>query len=208
MSPTRPQAQSVVRHARPAAMLLALAVAACGSLGPTQYFLLNASTPSRPGAATNAATPRRVLAVDPVVLPEYLNRPEIVARTVANSLAVSDNEKWGERLQSGVDRVLALDLGALLAGEGIVVASGPQQRDIDYELHVLIDAFERDPAGNAVLAARWTIRDGRRNTTLARGQATYSEPIEGQGYAGQVAGMNRTLGRLTPDLAAAIRSVR
>jgi uncharacterized lipoprotein YmbA len=189
-------------------MLLVLAVAACSLVAPPKYFLLNASAPSRPMAATAAATPRRTLAIDPVALPDYLNRLEIVTRTAGNSLTVSDSEKWGERLQSGIDRVLVLDLGALLAGDGIVVASGAQTRDIDYELAVFIDAFEREPGGNAVLAARWTIRDGRRSTALTRGQAVYSEPTEGPDFAAQVAGMNRALGRLTADLAAAIRAVR
>jgi hypothetical protein len=72
----------------------------------------------------------------------------------------------------------------------------------------LIDAFERDPAGNAVLAARWTIRDGRRSAVLGRGQAVYSEATEGPEAAAQVAGLNRALDRLATDLASAIRAAR
>src|SRR5262249_36918180 len=84
---------------RPSAPVLLLALAAGRITPPPKYYLLHASAPSRPAAAT-AAVPRRTLAINPVALPEYLNRIEIVSRSEGNSLTVSDNDKWGERLQS------------------------------------------------------------------------------------------------------------
>lgn len=187
-----------------ATLLLLLALPACSFAPPPRYYLLNPvalEAPARPPAGR-----ARILAIDPVVLPEYLDRPEIVARTAGQELAVSDASRWGERLQAGLDRILALDLSAQLSRDGIVVASGSQTPDIDYELAVVVDAFEKDPQGNAMLAARWTVLDGRRRTVLARSQGIYTEPVAGPGDDAQVIALNRTLDRLSTDLAASIRS--
>jgi uncharacterized lipoprotein YmbA len=194
-----------------AALLGPLASPSCTQPLPQLYVLTPVATPS---AATSAASPGvRTLAILPVLVPDYLDRREIVSRTADHRLQVSDSERWGEGLPSGLTRVLIVDLGKLLGKDGFVVTSGGDQPKVDADILLTFDAFERDPNGNAVLAARWMIRDERRSAGASRHfQAVYSEPIQAtasasNNAAAEVAALNRNLDRLAFAVAETVRSV-
>jgi uncharacterized lipoprotein YmbA len=202
----------MMRRLRAAGTLLValFAVAAC-TAPPARYYLLN-PVGANPDAPIHTATKPRTVTILPVAIPDYLDRPEIVARTADNGLAISDGERWGERLPAGLGRILAVDLGTLLAKDNFIVITGERQPVVDYELFLVIDSFERDPQGEAVLAARWTVRDSRRDTVATRSQAIYRQPITAAGSqntnaAAEVAALNRNLDRLSADLAASLRQL-
>jgi uncharacterized lipoprotein YmbA len=187
-----------------------LAGAAC-TAPPARYYLLN-PVGANPDAPIHATAKPRTVTILPVAIPDYLDRPEIVARTADNGLAISNGERWGERLPAGLGRVLAVNLGTLLAKDNFIVITGERQPVVDYELFLVIDSFERDPQGQAVLTARWTIRDARRDTAATRSQAIYREPVAAAGNqntdaAAEVAALNRNLDRLTADLATSLQQL-
>jgi uncharacterized lipoprotein YmbA len=188
-----------------------LALAGCSMLPPPQLYVLNPI-----GGPDTAASARganvRTLAILPVTIPDYLDRREIVSRTADHRLQVSDGERWGEGLPAGLARVLTVDLGKLLAKDGFVVTSGGHQPKVDAEVGLTIDAFERGPDGNAVLAARWTIFDERRDGAPRHFQTVYTEPVQTTASgnvrgSADVAALNRNLDRLAADIAASVRQV-
>lgn len=190
-------------------------VTALAALGPTsctrpppRLYVLNpiqasgSDIPARSGGT-------RTLAILPVSVPDYLDRRGIVSRMADHRLVVSDSDRWGEGLSGGLARVLTMDLGTLLAKDGFVVTSGAHQAKVDAELALTIDAFERAPDGNAMLAARWMILDEDRSGAASHFQAVYNEPIRSAGSprdaaAAEVAALNRDLDRLATDIAASI----
>ena len=196
---------------RVATALTMLAVVACTSPPARLYVLNPIATPTLPAARS---TRIRTLAILPVAVPNYLDRPEIVvARTADHGLTVSDGERWGEGLPAGLARVLTIDLGTLLAGDGFVVTSGSRQPKVDAELAVTIDAFEQAPDGNAVLAARWMVLDDRRSGSASHFQATYAEFVSAAapeaGVAAEaVAALNHNVDRLATDIARSVRQLR
>lgn len=184
-------------------------LAAC-TRPPPQLYVLNAITAPDP-AAPSRSRDMRTLAILPVSVPDYLDRREIVSRTADHRLEVSDSDRWGEGLPDGLARVLTVDLGQLLAQDGFVVTGGQHQPKVDAELSLTVDAFEVDPDGNAVLAARWMILDERRAGTAAHFQAVYSEPVRAASGSSrgpaEVAALNRDLDRLAVDIARAVRQL-
>ncbi|MBN9508637.1 MAG: membrane integrity-associated transporter subunit PqiC [Alphaproteobacteria bacterium] len=187
-----------------------LALVGC-TLPPPQLYVLN------PIAGPDTALPARsvgvrTLAILPVTIPDYLDRREIVARTADHKLLVSDGERWGEGLSAGLGRVLTVDLGKLLAKDGFVVTSGSSPPKVDAEVALTVDAFERGPDSNTVLAARWTIFDERRDGAARHFQAVYTAPVQTSASSGvhasaEVAALNRNLDRLAADMAASVRQV-
>src|SRR4029453_549757 len=77
-----------------------------GSTPPTQFYLL----PPRPSGDTAppaSAGPRDLtLAVGPVTVPPYLDRPQIVTRTSRAKLALADFDQWAGPLADTIARVL------------------------------------------------------------------------------------------------------
>lgn len=188
------------------AILVLLAPSAC-TRPPAQLYVLNPIT--TPEGSTRPAAGVRTLAILPVNVPDYLDRREIVSRTTDHRLQLSDSDRWGESLQNGLARVLTIDLGGLLAPDGFVVTSGGHQPKIDAELSLTVDAFEIDPDGNALLAARWILLDERRSEGGRHFQAVYSEPVAsssgGTRTAAEVAALNRDVDRLAADIAKSAR---
>ena len=94
------------RYGWPATLVL---VAAC--LGPrsdpSAFYLLNATV-----APVQAPALPVVLGVGPVTLPGYLDRPQLVVRVSENEIALAESDRWAERLDDNVVRILQADLGA------------------------------------------------------------------------------------------------
>src|SRR5688572_23267867 len=99
-------------------VLLVLVLSGCSVLKPvtdeTRYYVLNdlpAKTPQLLGAPS--------IGLEPVQLPEYLNRSELVARLGSNELKIYDSDRWGEPIKEGIERTLRRDLAVLLGAERV-----------------------------------------------------------------------------------------
>lgn len=185
-------------------VLATLLVGACASAPPPTLYVLTAMAPApAPGPLRSDA--RRVVALGPVTVPDYLDRADMVRRVSDDRLDVSDSERWGETLRSGLQRVLAADLANRL-GSGYWVSSGGRANQPEFEIPVDIESFERDGAGHAVLTASWEIRPPGGERPL-RQRKTYTRSPAGDTGA-QVRALSANLDDLAADLAAALGTVR
>lgn len=188
--------------------LLALG-AALGTLGgcatspPTRLHLL-AVEPDGPLAGTRRSPPL-ALGVGPLEVVDYLERPEIVTRRGRTSLVLAELDRWGERFEVMLGRVLRESLARLLATDAVVELPTDREVALDYRLAVQILRFEADDAGEVTLEARWQLlpRSGERPLRLER--TVQREPIPGdRAMEGIVAAMSRALGGLARTLAEAV----
>jgi uncharacterized protein len=192
-------------------LALLCALAGCSVLpsprAPTHDFIVldpvDAAAPAA-RAATTAA-----VAIDRVRMPGYLERPEVVTRVSDHQIAFSPRERWGETLAEAVPRVLAIDLAAALAGDGIVVVDrgdGTAQRLVD----VVILRFERTSAGRAELHARWTVRVAAGDTIgggeLRTGEVMPPAPAGAVAGAASAESLSRLLGQLGARIADDVRT--
>src|SRR5688572_25555503 len=82
----------------------------------SDFFLLTAME-AAPGARATAPGPSLLLG--PVVLPEYLDRRELVTRLASNQLLVKDLELWAEPLRDSMPRTLEQNLATLLGSSRV-----------------------------------------------------------------------------------------
>lgn len=185
----------------PAAMAatLLLMQAGCMTTTPMQFYTLNA-TAAAPAVADNAL----VLAVGPIDLPEYLQRPQIVTRLDSNRLKVDEFHRWGGALEEEISRVLSRDLGALLGTQRVYSYPSRVVPDTQLRVAVNIRSFDGDLGGEAVLDAAWSLFDDRDNRLLDTRQAVYRMPVEGADYAAYAAALSDGLAQLSRDIAAVI----
>jgi len=171
---------------------------------PTLHVLspVAAEGAAAPGSPTAARGP--AVGIELANIPEYLDRPEIVSRTSANTLQVSQGSRWGERLQVNVTRVVAQNLRSLLPSDQVFVLPLRRTEPLDYTVALDISSFERNADGVVVLNAYWTVLDGKTEAERAGARVNYSEPA-GEDAESIVAAMNRTLNALSRDIAAGIK---
>jgi uncharacterized protein len=188
-------------------LLLIPLVAGCAETRPPPNLHVLSALPrdADSGPGSTAASRGPVVGVEQANVPEYLDRPEIVVRTSANTLELTQGDRWGQRLQGDVTRVIAENLRGLLPSDNVFVLPLRRREPVAMTVAVDITSFERDASGNAVLNAYWTVLDGQTEAERAGARARYTEPVEGEGVEATVAAMNRTLAALSRDIAAGIK---
>jgi uncharacterized lipoprotein YmbA len=187
---------------RLAAIMGACAVAAlvvgCGSTPASRFYTLNGTaTPSPP-----AAKPVSVV-VGPVTIPATVDRPQMVVSTGANQVELDEFNRWASPLQNDISRVVAENLGALLGVPRVTQTLGV---DSDFRVAIEVQRFESTPGDSAMFDAAWVVRrlkDGRSEA----GRTTVREPAPQKGYDALVAAHSRAVGRLSTDIANAVRAL-
>ena len=140
------------------------------------------------------------VAVGPVTIPGYLDRPQIVTRDRDEALEIWPYHRWAERLDLGIAEALAEDLGGRIPGDRIAVFPwpAPTARPIDYHVVVAVVRFEGTPGRSVTLDARWSLR-GKGHQEIVFKRFTRSEPV-GDGISDVVAGMTRTISALGDEV--------
>jgi uncharacterized lipoprotein YmbA len=177
-------------------------VAGCLTLGPrpqeTRYYVLEAEASAR--EPTRPALP--ALAVGPVRLPAYLDRPEIVTRSGPVRLGVASADRWAAPLDDLFTSVLAEELRAAVPAREVFAQPWPAGPRPEWSVSVDVVRFDGEPDGTAVLEARWTVRRG---DTLANEGVTIARERGGAPQiADTVAALSRTIGALARDIAEAV----
>ncbi len=173
--------------------------AGCAS-SPSHFYTLS------PVATPGAAKASYSVAVGPVSVPPAVDRPQIVVNAGPNQVAIDEFNRWASPLPNDIARVVAQNLGALLGTPLVTVF--PQSASVGASYRVGIDVlrFESAPGQAATLDAVWTVRATKSGQTRS-GRTTVSEPVSDRSYAALAAAHSRALGRLSEEVAGAIRAL-
>ena len=190
--------------------LIVVILAGCVSSPSSKFYKLNPLQNST--SITRDASPEQnlIIAIGPVRIPDYLDRPQIVTRAGKNELKLSEFHRWAGSLESDVTRVLVEDISGLLSADRFSVVYWPlyaeSQSPPSYRVEVLVDRFEGTLGDSVLLKAQWEVFSHDRSLLLKR-ESLVREQIHGSSYDALVATMSSTLERLSQDIASGIRSV-
>ncbi len=186
------------------ACALSLALAGClGSSRPSRFYTLDPlQVRDGPASPRTDAT----LAIGPVEIPDYVDRPQIVTRTGANELVVAEFDRWGSSLDNQVTGSLVATLRDRLASQQIAVApwrSAILSGAATYRVAVSVSRFDGSPGQSVVLQARWELisQSSGKEESLGLREATVTEKIDGTSYDALVAAMQRALVRFGQQMA-------
>jgi uncharacterized lipoprotein YmbA len=187
-------------------LLSCLSVIGCARSPQRHFFTLAGPTAQTSQRVSPGPDVYRVL-VGPVSVPARVDRQQIVTRTSANELEISESNRWGESLVSEIASALATDLAAGL-GEGALVGLNGQETTVgeaDFRIAVDILRFESVLGGTASIEATWVVKPKASDKPL-RGRSVVSEPCREPSYEALVAAHSRALGRISHDIAATLRA--
>jgi uncharacterized lipoprotein YmbA len=183
----------------------ALLLASCAGTPETHFYVLS-SVPAAPAASAAGGTAaRRVIAIGPVTLPDYLDQPGIVTRGGPNRIYVASFHQWAGSLPAMTTQALIQDVAARLPGDQVVAFDSGSSRRPDLRVAVAIGQFDVDEAGHAVVAAHFEIDAAAASSagrsahdTLTRAQAA------GTSYEDRAAALSQALAQLSDQIAQAI----
>ena len=198
----------MMRRLRPLCMLLTAATLGSGCFGskPTRFYMLS-SAGDRPATAVESTGVSRVIAVGPVSIPDYVDRPQIVMRESANQVRLAGFDNWAGSLSDMVARVLLEDLTSQLPGDHIVAFPQGGAAVFDYRVAVQISRFDVNTAGEAVVAASWRVWDqAGTKTRLSTSATTHAESV-GSTYQDRVAALSQAVADLGAEIARSLQGL-
>jgi uncharacterized protein len=191
-----------------AMMICWLVLAGClgGPSAPTNFYMLSPLSPSQAGTAAATAEGRIRISLATVVVPEYLNRNEIVVNLDNTVYQLAEFNQWAEPLNDNMTRVLAENLTNLLQDDSITVYLSSDSSIIaDYRLEVDVLRLDGNLGSQAALVVQWALLEAEEDELILMRRSEYQEPAADNTYKGLVLAKSRTIETLSRDIAAAIK---
>ena len=185
---------------------------ACVSLKRTpeaRFFVLRSL--ADPPAAAPATAPADLVGVLPVLVPDYLDRPQVVTWAAPGELRIDEFLRWAEPLDAGVSRTLAENLDALLPEHRLVRWPWPASTPLRCRIRVGLQQFGPQTSGDLRLNGTFVLLPprgarplGGRRVDLRRGPAAGT--TSGDASLG-VEAMSELLLDLAREIATAIKGL-
>lgn len=190
-----------------AALFGLLVLSACAESKPSNFYVLNSLSPTEVSRESISVGSGVAVGLDPVNMPEYLDRPEIVSRGSGNELELGEFDRWAEPLDRNIERVVAQNLSVLLDTDRVFVLPARRRLDLRYRVEIDILRFNLVKQGETLLEVRWAVLDGAAERELLIAKSTYASPVAVQNYDAVVSSMNENLAELSREIATAISSL-
>ena len=193
-----------------AALAVCLCLTGCSFLKPahetTQRFVLTPLPATGSGAVASGAL---AVGVGQVKIPGYLFDTSLAVRNGTNEIKYLPTTLWAERLDTGVQRILAANLATLLPTDQIRFSTW-RREDVAAEVYLNIQQFDVDASGRGVLVAWWRILSPGGDKTLKAGESRFSQqgPVPADNPSGAVATLSDLLGELSRQLAQTLKETR
>jgi uncharacterized lipoprotein YmbA len=177
--------------------LCALALASACASGPEHFYALSAGP--QPAAESGGRAPSVV--VETAVLPDLIDRPQLVVRGPGSTVSILEQQRWAEPLRTGIPRVVAENLTKLL-GTTQISTRDDVIRSPDCRVMIDVRRLDAQTEAEVVLEALWTVgcgEAGRRS-----GQSVAHEKLLSRDIDAVVTAHGRVLDSMSRDIAHAL----
>ncbi len=173
----------------------------------TRYFVLTPLPAAETAAPSSGALATTAVGVGFVKLPGYLLNSSVALRKGTNEVNYLESVLWAERLDTGLQRVLAANLATLLPTDRIRFSAW-RPEDVNVEVYLAIEQFDVDTKGRGILVAWWRILSPGGEKTLKAGQfrAARQGPSPDSDPQGATATMSELAADLSREIAQGIKS--
>src|SRR5262249_20229483 len=174
----------------------------CGPSATARFYTLSSTT----AAADGGPAASYAVAVGPVTIPGYADRPQMVVQAGPNRVELKEFERWATPLDESIARVVAGDLAALLGTTQVATVPLPTGFAPAYQAAIDVQRFESKPGQGVLLEAVWVVRRSTGGEPRM-GRTVASESAADEGFETLAAAHSRALAKVSADIAAAIRSL-
>ncbi len=126
-----------------------------------------------------------IVAVGPVRIPAYQDRPQIVTKNDDGTLSFAQFDRWGEPLDSGISRLINEGLTSLLPSANFqILPYSYSAIPLDYQVIVEVIQLDSQLEKDMIFTAQWSIIDAKSRKLLLTKRTQLSEPINPHNYSG------------------------
>ncbi|MDO8662896.1 MAG: PqiC family protein [Candidatus Omnitrophota bacterium] len=169
-----------------AVVLFVFLINGCVSIpsSPTPRFYMPGSITKEQSVEKFEIASGVIVAVGPIRIPAYQDRPQIVTRNKDGTLLFAQFERWGEPLDSGIARLINDDLASLLPAASFQVFPCNFAIPLDYQVIVEVLQLDSELEKDMVFTGQWSIIDAKSRELLLTKRTRISKPINPHNYFG------------------------
>ena len=192
------------------ALAVLLALVACGGGKSSRFYRL---APVEPVSGFDPIVlPNEVVLVDPLVVADYLKRPQIVTAVDEHELALDEYHRWAEPITRNVESVIRTNLKSRLGTPAVLFSPYIRPSAANFRIALRIDRLDVDANGHCVLDATWAFGVGGATpqdlVRMSEGRR-FERDLEGEqkkdDYTARVSAMSALIGELCDAIAETAR---
>ncbi len=180
-------------------LICVIFLAACAS--PDNYYLLSAK---KAPPTVQSAAPQVSIGVGPVLIPDYIDCPEMVFQSGPNKFEIPGSERWAGSLKSAMTKVIATNLSRGLSTSEVRTYPWEPGAKLRYSVAIDVTQFHAQTGGDAVLDATWRIYDEETNRITIQRHSVLTRPLDTDGYEAVVEAESLLLMDLSDAIARAL----
>lgn len=186
-----------------AVVLLSFVTFGCISVtkSPNPRFYMLPSTESAKLEKKFDLPANLIIAIGPIGIPEYQNRPQIVTKSKDGMLSFAQFDRWGESLDSGLGRLILEDLLIMLPAANFQTFPCNFAIPLDYQVAVNVVQLESELDKDMFLVVQWTIIDSRSREMLLTKRAEFRQPVNPHTYSGLAQALSVAAASLSSEIA-------
>jgi uncharacterized lipoprotein YmbA len=190
---------------------LSIALSGCfGTSQPSRFYTLSSLKGAEPIQHATSTGHETIVAIGPLAIPDYLDRPEIVTRAGQNEMRVNEFQRWAGALEGNLLRIIVEDLSVMLPADRFSVIRWipAAQRDLPIAYRVMVDVmrFDAAPGGTVFLEADWMVYDKEKAIALTR-KSSISGRVSGTEFTDLISAMSKAIEDLSREIAEGVTAL-
>ena len=193
------------RTFKPATILvLALALCACGSSPPVDFYSLEPLETGYSRVGEEFVS----VGVGPLRPLDHLTRTRFVTRGTNSEMIVHEFHRWVEPIDDAIYRVVASNLDSLLDGAVALAYPYAHYKGLDYRVVGRLNRFDADLSGKVVLQVHWVVMDSENEVVVQPKRGRYEIQASNASDYGSIArAMSEALQSFSRAVAAELEQV-
>jgi len=140
-------------------IIICFFVVSCSKTTPSQFYTIRPMSPIDTTKKTHPFTNNIGIGINPVEIPDYLNRPQLVIRKNKNEVTLSEFNRWAGSLKDNINNVITENIATLLNTNRVYAHPRIKMDEIDYLISINIYSLEFIPGEQVILKGSWIIME-------------------------------------------------
>jgi len=181
----------------------------CISVGNTpapRFYMLHAASSGQVAEKFNIA-PDGVIAIGPVEIPGYQDRPQIVTQDKFRMLNFAQLDRWGEPLDDALTRIILEDLTAMLPKATFGIFPCNFAIPVKYQVIMEVVRLESELNQDLLFVGQWSIVDAKSKEMSFSKRSEFRQAINPHNYAGLIDALSIVCASLSAEIAQELATI-
>ncbi len=144
------------------------------------------------------------IGVGPLLIPDYIDRSEIVFQSSPNKFEIPPGHLWAGSLRNTMLSVIGTNLSRQLNSTQVRTYPWEPGASLDYSIAIDVQQFHAQTGGDAILEATWRLYDESSRRIVSQRHTNLKRPLEADGYEAVVVAQSKLLSDLASEIGNAI----